>query len=143
VSTLGQIGSLAPVITVESVLQPLLLADTNYWIAMNAPAGDFLVWNQTVTSATGVSQTDGLGNWSSSPGTPQVAAEVDGALAPLVTPDFNPEFGQGSGSPSTPEPATWWLTGGGFSAIAFWVRYRTGARRQLLVEPHTGFSHKE
>ena len=129
VNALGQFGSLAPVITVESVLQPLLLADTNYWIAMNAPAGDFLVWNQTVTSATGVSQTDGLGNWSSSPGTPQVAAEVDGSLASFSPPDFTPEFGQGS-EPSTPEPATWWLMGGGFVAIALWVRYRTGASRQ-------------
>ena len=140
---LGMFGNTVPVMTVTSVLQPLLLADTQYWIGMEGPAGGFIVWNQNLTLADGYSQTDGSGNWSTS-SADQGALEIDGTLspdqpppavtpppddsdlAPPVTPVFpisnqppaaNEEFGA-----VTPEPAAWSLMAGGLLAIAGYKR---------------------
>jgi hypothetical protein len=87
-SPLGQFGQAVPVLTITSLLQPLLLADTQYWIGLNAPVGDFIVWNQSVTSALGFSQTDGSGNWSTSTAD-QGAVEIDGTLDPNAPPPIS------------------------------------------------------
>jgi hypothetical protein len=111
---LGQFGEAVPVLTVTSLLQPLLLANTQYWIGLNAPVGDFIVWNQSVTSSLGFSQTDGSGNWSTS-NADQGAVEIDGTLAP----DAPPVLTRTADSiATTPEPRAWWLMAGGFAAVA-------------------------
>ena len=129
VSSLRQFGGMAPVITVTSVAQPLLLANTQYWIGMNAPAGSFIVWNQNTTLAEGFSQTDGSGNWSVS-GTDQGAVKIDGNLA-------NPNTSQALGTAVSfvPEPNTWWLMAAGLSALA------ASARHLARPKPRPRFPH--
>ncbi len=83
-SPAGQFGDNVLVTTVSSILHPLLLANTQYWIGMNAAPGDLIIWNQNITSANGFSETDGSGNWSAAdPLQPQGALEVDGTLSAI------------------------------------------------------------
>jgi hypothetical protein len=118
VSPAGMFGDTVLVTTVSSILQPLLLADTQYWIGMNATPGDMVVWNQNVTGANGFSETDGAGNWSAAdPLQAQGVLEVDGTLAPLQPPDTTDSSGL-----STPEPGAWLLMAGGLAALAFFHR---------------------
>ena len=117
---LGQFGESVPVMTVTSLLQPLLLANTQYWIGLNAPIGDLIVWNQSVTSSLGFSQTDGSGNWSTS-NADQGAVEIDGTLDYSNPPAQS--FAMVSAPteesiPATPEPRAWWLMAGGLVAVA-------------------------
>jgi len=142
---LGMFGNTAPVMTVTSILQPLLFADTQYWIGMQGPAGGFIVWNQNLTLADGYSQTDGSGNWSTS-NADQGVLEIDGSLSPdqsppvVVDPDAPPTSDSDPPDTSalllssqttsqteefasvTPEPAAWWLMAGGLLAIAGYKR---------------------
>jgi len=118
----GMFGDSLLVTTVSSILQPLLFADTQYWIGMNAAPGDLVIWNQNVTSANGFSETDGSGNWSAADALqPQGVLEVDGTVAdipPPATDDTLPT--------SLPEPAAWLLMAGGVVALAFLHRrFRT------------------
>jgi hypothetical protein len=122
---LGTFAQTALVTTVTSVLQPLLQAGTQYWVGMNAPAGDLLVWNQTTTTATGFSLTDGSGNWSTSdPAEGQGAVEIDGILAPVIASDSTVFL---------PETAPLWMMAGGLAAIA------RLARRGSLGSGGSGF----
>jgi hypothetical protein len=124
---LGQFGTAVPVLTLTSLLQPLLLANTQYWIGMNAPADDFIVWNQNITSSLGFSQTDGSGNWSTS-NADQGVVEIDGTLdpsaptpippAPIDDPSDILVTQTASSIGVTPEPRAWWLMAGGLAAIA-------------------------
>jgi hypothetical protein len=111
---LGQFGDTVPVMTGTSVLQPLLLAGTQYWIGMNAPAGDFIVWNQNTTLADGFSQTDGSGNWSTSDAD-QGVIEIDGTPSAVVA---DPDVVSNLDSLSyVPEPGSWWLMAMGLTVI--------------------------
>jgi hypothetical protein len=106
------------VTTVSSILQPLLFADTQYWIGMNAAPGDLVIWNQNITSANGFSETDGSGNWSAADSLqPQGVLEVDGKLA-----NQPPDTSAALPSP-VPEPAAWFLMAGGLVALAFLYRH--------------------
>ena len=117
-----------PVTTVSSILQPLLFADTQYWIGMNAAPGDLVIWNQNITSANGFAETDGSGNWSAAdPFQPQGVLEVDGKLA-----NQPPDTSATLPSP-VPEPAAWLLMAGGLAALAFLARTRGFSR----VHPNT------
>ena len=111
----GQFGDSILVTTVSSILQPLLFADTQYWIGMNAAPGDLVAWNQNVMSANGFSETDGSGKWSAADSLqPQGVLEVDGTLAnapPPVANDALPTL--------LPEPAAWVLIAGGLVALVF------------------------
>jgi hypothetical protein len=111
----GIFGDNILVTTVSSILQPLLFADTQYWVGMNAPPGDLVIWNQNVMSANGFSETDGSGNWSAADSLqPQGVLEVDGTVAdipPTATTDALPS--------SVPEPTVWLLMAGGLVALAF------------------------
>lgn len=132
IGPLGQFGEAVPVMTVTSVLQPLLQANTLYWVGMDGPAGSFIVWNQNATLATGFSVTDGSGNWSAS-SSAQGVVEIDGNLATVAgAPD--PASTQ-SFSGSTPEPRAAWLIAGGLAAIAYLTRRRD---RRALRRPETG-----
>ena len=144
---LGQFGTALPVLTVSSVLQPLLLANTEYWVGMEALGSGFVVWNQNDTSALGFSQTDGSGNWSTSTAD-QGVVEIDGTPAtvlpsppslppdllqvvvpPVVSPPVNPVTQVSSQTPpvdlssqtedflDTPEPGAWLLMASGLAAI--------------------------
>lgn len=122
VNSLGQFGNLVPVLTVTSVLQPLLEANTVYWVAMDSPTGNLVVWNQNTTLASGFSITDGSGNWSAS-NQLQGVVEIDGtpASSGLIS-----ETQSSAGS--TPEPGTWWLMAAGLAVIARFG-LRPGLRR--------------
>lgn len=114
----GTLGQNLLVTTVTSILQPLLLADTQYWIGMNAAPGDLVAWNQNVTLANGFSETDGSGNWSpSDPLEAQGVLEVDGTLSAI-----QPSVAAGDASVATPEPGTWLLVAGALGALAFFRR---------------------
>ena len=112
-SPLGQFGEAVPVLTVTSLLQPLLLVNTQYWIGMNAPVDDLIVWNQSVTSSMGFSQTDGSGNWAAA-NSDQGAVEIDGTLALNAPPALTRTDDSVA---SIPEPRAWWLVVGGLAAI--------------------------
>jgi hypothetical protein len=133
---LGQFGTLVPVMTVTSLLQPLLLADTQYWVGMNASAGDLVVWNQNITLAEGFSRTDGSGDLSTS-GTDQGVVEIDGVLAPGT---FEPDLSLGEESISViPEPGSCWMLAGGIAMIAGLFRLKaagslTGRRESPLLQ---------
>ena len=113
---LAQFGSSAPILTVSSLLQPLLQANMQYWIGLSAPAGDVVVWNQSVTLSLGFASTDGSGNWSAS-NLDQGVVEINGTLVPdvpepllthLVNSPLGPIPSQTEDSTdSTPEPGTW------------------------------------
>ncbi len=77
---LGQFGGPAPVLAFTSLLQPLLLADTPYWVGMQGPASGFIVWNQNSSFASGFMVADGSGNWSSSDAA-QGVIQIDGVAA--------------------------------------------------------------
>ena len=80
----GMFTDSVPVTTVSSILQPLLLAGTQYWVGMNAAPQDLVIWNQNITSTNGFAETDGQGNWSAAdPFQPQGVLEVDGALSAI------------------------------------------------------------
>ena len=117
-SGLGTFGDGVGVLSVTSRQDPLLTAGTTYWIGMNAPVGELVVWNQNITGALGFSRSDGSGNWSTS-NLDQGVLEVDGTLAPL---------GPGSSDVATiPEPQTWWLMAAGLAFLVFraqWTRLR-------------------
>jgi hypothetical protein len=137
VDSLAQFGSLVPVMSVTSALQPLLLANTQYWIGMNTTAGNFIVWNQNTTLANGFSQTDGAGNWFAS-GTDQGVVKVDGTFAPDVSaPNAAPFLGTLN---PVPEPGTWWLIAAGLSAIAYLRRVFSTLHH---AEQRTRFTHQK
>lgn len=85
---LGQFGGAVPVLTVKSLLQPLLEANTVYWIGLNAPKNSLIIWNQNSTSSLGIASADGAGHWALSD-SPQGALRINGDLAPVdpVIPD--------------------------------------------------------
>ncbi len=119
-----QFGTAAPVMTVTSLLQPRLLAATQYWIGMEGPAGSFIVWNQNSTGAGGFSATDGAGSWFPSDQA-QGVLEINGTLVPMAIQAL-PAFGFTQAEipvNSTPEPSTLWL------AIAALVVTFASARR--------------
>jgi hypothetical protein len=134
VTPLGMFGDNLLVTTVSSILQPLLFANTQYWIGMSAAPGDLVIWNQNVMSANGFSETDGAGNWSAADSLqPQGVLEVDGAVA------YVPPAVADEGLPSSlPEPAAWLLMAGGLVALAFLRRrFRTvsGSNTSALPRP--------
>ncbi len=104
-------GSLAPVLSVDSILNPELLAGNNYWIVMDGPISEGLVWDLNSTRTFGYVETDGTpGNWidGEADGTNGVL-EVDGVIAP-----------------SLPEPGTWFLMLGGLAFVVFGRKNYTG-----------------
>jgi hypothetical protein len=134
--SLGQFGNAVPVMTVTSLLQPLLQANTLYWIGMQGPAGSFIIWNQNSTNAAGYSMADGSGNWTASDQA-QGVVEIDGTLAPVVLDPLlgpTPAQNQDSG-PAIPEPSDVWLITGGLAAVAFFVR-RTVRQRSDTIALH-------
>lgn len=118
------------VTTVSSILQPLLLAGTQYWVGMNAAPGDLIVWNQNITSANGFAETDGFGNWSAAdPLQPQGVLQVDGALSaiqPAVITDGDPS--------SVPEPGVWTLMAVGLLTLVL-LRRRFSATPTAPAPP--------
>ena len=119
VTPAGVFGDNVLVTTVSSILQPLLVADTQYWIGMNAAPGDLVIWNQNVTSANGFSETDGAGNWSAADALqPQGVLEVDGALANIPA-NIPPSATDDALPSSLPEPAAWMLMAGGLVGLVF------------------------
>lgn len=113
-----QFGDEAPVMTVTSLLRPLLVANTQYWIGMQGPVDGFIIWNQNIVNAAGFSETDGSGNWSASDQA-QGVVEIDGALAPFS----GPVVTLTEDAPAlTPEPGAWWLMACGLAAITFLCR---------------------
>lgn len=136
VAPLGAFGSIVPVTTVTSVSQPLLLADTPYWIGMQGPVNGLVIWNQNVTGAVGYSSTDGNGNWSAST-VDQGVVEIDGTIDNNVPPPPPPPDPSSpdlltsqppsesltvvntnaQSIPSVPEPATLWLMAGALAVV--------------------------
>ena len=101
-----QFGSNAPVLTVSSALDPILHANTRYWVEMDGPLGS-LIWNQNTTLASGLAETDGQGSWFSSNFTQGVVRINGEEIAPA------------------PEPASWLLMAGGLAGIGQYLRSRT------------------
>ncbi len=94
-------------ITVNSVLKPLLVAGTPYWVEMDGPTSATLYWDQNTAGKFGIAETDGKGNWlapAATSGTTQGVFEVDGDLV--------------SGGSSAPEPHAWFLMAGGLAVVA-------------------------
>jgi len=123
---LGQFGETVPVTTVTSLLQPLLLANTTYWVGLEAAPGDLIVWNQNTTGATGFSQTDGSGSWSASSQF-QGVVEIDGTLPPV---GFTSSANFTASEADVPEPRAFWMMALGLAVIA-----RTGRRRAIPALP--------
>ena len=115
-----------PVTTVTSLLQPLLLANTTYWVGLEAAPGDLIVWNQNTTGATGFSQTDGSGSWSASSQF-QGVVEIDGTLPPV---GFTSRANFTASEADVPEPRAFWMMALGLAVIA-----RTGRRRAIPALP--------
>jgi len=119
----GQLSPLVPVdddpqaspITLTSSDNPELFAGTNYWLVMDGPASESLLWdlNSIFTSGyiAGNSTTD---VW----GTP--TRETNGVF------EIDGDVVSGGGS-STPEPQTWWLMAGGFAAVGCFARRKSTA----------------
>jgi hypothetical protein len=106
-------GTLSPVLTATSVTNPLLAAGSRYWLVMDGPASESLVWDQNSTLTVGYLETNGTpGDWINSPNPfaseTNSVFEVDGTLVP---------------SP-TPEPRTWMLLAGGLGLISVLARRR-------------------
>ena len=121
VGSLGLFGQTVLLTSVTSVLQPLLLANTQYWVGLDASPGALIVWNQNTSGATGFSESDGFGNWSTSdPAEGQGVVEIDGTLASVIVGDAVPQL-QDSAI-FTPEPRTTWLMAGGLAALAWFTR---------------------
>jgi hypothetical protein len=104
-------GSLSPVLTATSVTHPLLSAGSQYWLVMDGPQSEYLVWDLNSTLTEGYLETNGTpGNWQNSPnpftGETNGVFEVDGTLV----------------SSPTPEPGTWMLLAGGLALIAVFHR---------------------
>jgi hypothetical protein len=131
----GMFGDNILVTTVSSILQPLLLAGTQYWVGMNTAPQDLIIWNQNVTSANGFAETDGSGNWSAAdPFQPQGVLQVDGALAAIQPPDASDTLPS-----SVPEPAVWTLMAIGLVAVLLLLRRREVSRNSnspATPEPH-------
>ncbi len=117
---LGQFGQKVPLLTFTTQLNPLLLANTTYWIGLNASDGSMVVWDQNVTQTRGFMQSDGSGNWSAS-SLDQGALRINGTLASPAS--------SNSDVNTVPEPATWLLLAGALALLAG----KPGAR----------FSHKK
>ncbi len=101
-------GTLSPVLTANSVSNPVLSAGSLYWIVMSGVASQSLVWDDNGQSLSGYLQgTPGSpGSWTAS-ADGDGAFEVDGTLV---------------GSAPTPEPGTWLLLAGGLALIAVFHR---------------------
>lgn len=95
---LTSFGQSAPVLTINSLLHPVLLANTEYWVGLNGPVGGMAVWNQNVSGATGFSATDSAGKWTAS-NEAQGVLEVDGTLIPDA-------LAASGGQQSAPEPGS-------------------------------------
>lgn len=104
-------GGASPVLTVTSLINPVLYANHAYWVEMNAPLGS-LIWNHNTTLASGIAETDGLGNWSTSNST-QGVVRITGTEATLA-----------------PEPQTWLMIAGGVAAVALSSRRRLKPSRE-------------
>jgi hypothetical protein len=130
---LGAFGTIVPVTTVSSVLQPLLLADTPYWVGMQGPVGGLVIWNQNIAGSDGFSSTDGLGNWSAS-SLDQGVVEIDGTVnndvpPPPPPPPPPPALDTSDQSfPQVPEPSALWLTVSGLIAMLALGRRETAIR---------------
>jgi len=98
-----------PILSLTSVNHPDLTLGTNYWLIMDGPAADSLVWFQNLAGDSGILKTAGTtdgshGDWIANEAT-QGVFEIDG------TPDS-------SGS-AAPEPGSWLLMVAGMGTIAF------------------------
>ena len=101
-------GSLAPVLSVASQTNPELYSGTSYWVVMDGPIDEGLVWDLNSSRTSGYVETDGTpGNWvNAHPQGTNGVLEVDGTLV----------SGGGSG-PSVPEPGTCVLVSGGLLGL--------------------------
>lgn len=109
-------GSLSPVLTATSVTNPLLSAGSQYWLVMDGPASEYLVWDLNSTSTVGYLETNGTaGEWINNPNPfaseTNAVFEVDGTLI--------------SGAAAAPEPRTWMLLAGGLGLISVLARRRS------------------
>jgi hypothetical protein len=106
-------GTLSPVLTATSLAHPELIAGSQYWLVMDGPAAEYLVWDNNSTLGVGYLETNGsAGQWvlpnpfeSETNG----VFEVDGTLD----------------SPTAPEPRTWMLLAGGLGLIIGMSRRRS------------------
>lgn len=99
-------GSLSPVLTATSVTNPLLAAGSRYWVVMDGPASESLVWDLNSTLTSGYLETNGTpGDWIDSPN--PFASETNGVFEVDGTQISSP----------TPEPRTWMLLAGGLGLI--------------------------
>jgi hypothetical protein len=104
-------GSLSPVLSATSQTNPELFAGSSYWLVMDAPSYESVVWDLNSTLTYGYLETNGTtGNWVDSPnpysGETNGVFEVDGEL---VT----------GGNSSAPEPRDWLLMAGGIGCIVY------------------------
>jgi hypothetical protein len=95
-TSLGVLGVNNAPITLTSVLNPTLVAGTQYWLAVTGPLTDMIVWNWNSTgdSSDQSVSLDGGASWISQSGQTPSAYEIDGTIA-------------------TPEPGTLLLLLGG------------------------------
>lgn len=103
--SLGPLGTANPPVVLNSLLSPLLSADTRYWITVSSGIQDSLAWNLNSTgdrSITALSMNGGA-TWFSPAGTTPGAFEVNGV---------------------TPEPESAWLVVSGLLVFGFWTNYR-------------------
>jgi hypothetical protein len=108
-------GSLSPVLTATSVTNPLLAAGSQYWLVMDGPASEYLVWDLNSMLTVGYLETNGTaGEWRNSPN--PFASETNGV--------FEVDGTLVSGATTAPEPRTWMLMAGGFGLIFGLARRR-------------------
>ena len=98
-TTLGILGNNNPVITLSSVLHPILSFGTEYWLTVSGPATSAVAWNWNTTgdgSPTAISG-DGGASWFSPAGLTPGAYGLNGT--------------------AVPEPGTVWLFATGFLTL--------------------------
>jgi hypothetical protein len=103
--TLGALGSNNAPITATSVLRPLLLGGTEYWITVTSSPSSALAWNLNSTNDTSpqATSTDGGVTWFSPSGMTPSALQVNGII---------------------PEPSAGRLLGGGLLGLILLRRFK-------------------
>lgn len=99
--TLGALGNNNAPIPVTSVLQPTLLAGTQYWITVSSSKAYAIVWNNNSTGDTNdqAVSSDGGGSWYAPTGATPGALELDGTAV------------------AAPEPSAGFLAGAGLALV--------------------------
>jgi hypothetical protein len=84
IGAMGPFGSANPPLAANSVLRPLLLPGTPYWLIASAPVGDtWAAWNVSSPAVNGAhAERQGLGPWTVSPNTELGAFRITGSVIP-------------------------------------------------------------